>query len=67
MGQGKNEDDDIAIFEDKYQVLHFIPCDESQASVIHVIDQACFCGPKIEVLDEEGEAEKIWMHQKILH
>jgi hypothetical protein len=59
--------DEIAVFEDPNHNIHFIPCDESQVEMRHVLDKTCQCGPVEEVLDNCGKKETVLVHNKILH
>jgi hypothetical protein len=63
----KPKDEEISVVTDKDDILHFIPCDESQKNIIHFLTSDCICGPEIQEMDPHGEKEKIWVHQKILH
>lgn len=61
-------DDNIAIYEDPEGFLHFLPCDESQTRVQHILDKTCFCMPKEEKIDTDRQkSERVWIHNKILH
>lgn len=63
----KHNDYEIAVFEDPTGNLHFIPCDESQKSMLHLLKEECNCNPAYELVDNEGKQEKVLIHNKILH